>query len=135
MGLQSRASYHKRNWQTPLRVLASKFVMVTLAKRYESAIRSLMLTPLSSLYYAPDYGTIFYRMRTQGVSVDKISMAMAQMRRAVSLYIPDVQIVDVTVELQDDQQTLRLVCTWLIRDATANEHGDLANQRQTTVLI
>lgn len=135
MANQSHAAYHKRNLAWPLAYVGNRFVQATLAERYEAAIRQLMNTPLYSLLYAPDYGTLFYRMRPQGANRDQINMAMVQMQRVAAKYIPDVQIIKVDVEVQDEEQKLRIVCTWLIRDANANMHGDLARARQTQVLV
>jgi len=135
MPVASRAAYHKRNLGWPLAWVGGQLRQVTLAERYESAIRHLLHTPLNSLYYAPDYGTIVYRLRTQGANPTMIDVSVAQLRQVCGKYIPDVQIIDLVVEWQDDEQKLKIVCIWLIRDAEATMHGDLAGQRQSTVLV
>jgi len=135
MPVQSRGAYHKQNISWPLVWTGSSFARAMLATRYEAAIRHLLMTPRGSLWYAPDYGSMVSELRTQGMNRDKISMTLAALRQACTRYIPDVQIVDLTVEIQDDEQKLRIVAIWLIRDATPGLHGELADRKATTVLI
>ena len=143
MGKVQVGAYHKRNLAWPLRWQGGGFVYVTLATRYEAAIRHMLLTPLGSLYYAPDYGTLFYRLRTQSFplkaldpeSENKLAVATAHLRQMTAKYIPDIHVHDAVVDPQDEEQRLRLSCIWTIRGATANMHGDLASQRSTAVLL
>ena len=143
MALSQIGAYHKRNRRWPLAWKGAGFIQVSLAERCESAIRHLLNTPLGSLYVAPDYGTLFYLLRTQSFphfvlsqdGQDHLSVAVAHMRQATAKYIPDVLIKDVAVEPNTDEEVLKLGCLWVIRNANAKMHGDLATPRSTNVLI
>jgi phage baseplate assembly protein W len=135
-------AYHKRNLRWPLAWVGGGFDFVTLVARYESAIRHMMNTPHGSLYYAPDYGTMFHRLRTQSFprkdlspeGQGKLAVAVAHMRQSVSRYIPDVLIDKIFVEPDSEEQRLGLSCLWLLRNASASMHGDIAKPQKLTVL-
>lgn len=131
----SRSPYHKQNMGWPVSWESAGFRRVTLAERFEAAIRHLLMTPLGSLFYAPDYGTNIHLLRTQAMDPEAIGVYQANLVQAASMYIPDIQIVDLTAQIQDDDQKLRIAAVWLIRGATASMHGELANPRETAVLI
>ncbi len=135
MPVQSRSAYYRTNIAWPVGTSANGLAQVSLAERFESAIRHLLITPRGSLYYAHDYGSNISQLRTQGMNQDLISIALAQLRQATAKYIPDIQIVDLAAEIQEDDQKLRINATWIIRDATPMLHGELAGHRATSVLI
>jgi phage baseplate assembly protein W len=139
MGLPaSRSAYAKQNLAWPLLWEGAGFRRVTLATRYEAALRHMLNTPQGSLYYEPDYGSTIYRIRTQGMQRERtghIAAALAHLRSAAAKYIPDIQVVDLTAELNEDDQKLRISCVWIIREASLHMHGNLASQQTTTVLL
>lgn len=133
--MPGRGAYHRRNLLWPVRWAGNRFAYGALATRAEAALRHLLTTPLNSLWWHPDYGTQFYMMRTQGMNFDMVNVAEAHLRQAVSKFIPDINIVNVHVTVQDEDQKLRIACEWLLRNANAQMHGDLAKPRETTVLV
>lgn len=135
MAVQSRAAYYKQNLSWPISWPGPGLRLVSLAARYEAAIRQLMMTPLGSLYADPGYGTVIYRLRGQSLNLGKIGVLLAQLRDACAKYIPDIQIIDLTAEVDQDQERLKVMSIWIIRSATAQMHGSLAGQKATTVLI
>jgi len=134
----SRGAYAKRNLAWPVSWVGGGLRQVTLAERYDAAMRHLLSTPLNSLWYAPDYGSAVYLLRTQGITkgqTGRLAKTLALLRGAASKYIPDIQLVDLTAEMHEDEQKLRVTCVWVIREASTLMHGELANQQSTTVLL
>ena len=134
----SRSPYAKQNIGWPLQTAAGRLRQVTLVERYDSAVRHLLHTPYGSLWYAPDYGSLVYKLRTQGIVRGermRVAEVVARLRQSAQKYIPDVLIVDLATEMLEEEQKLRVLGTWVIREANALMHGELAGQQTTTVLI
>lgn len=135
MATQARAAYYKQNLAWPLSWPGPGLKTVSLAERYETAIRQLLMTPVGSLYADPSYGTTIYKIRGQPLNPGKIGIVLAQLRDVTAKYIPDIQIIDLQAEVDQDDMKLKVTCTWIIRNASAQMHGKLAGQKTTTVLI
>jgi len=135
MAVQLRAAYYKTNLAWPLLWSSPGLRTVMLAKRYETAVRQLLMTPIGSLYADPGYGTTIYRLRGQPLNPGKIGVMLAQLRDACGKYIPDIQVIDLQAKIDQDEEKLQVLCVWIIRNATAQSHGKLAGQKATTVLI
>lgn len=133
--MAGRSAYHKKNISWPVRWGGSRFASATLVDRAENALRHLLVTPLNSLWWHPDYGTRFYEMRTQGMNIDLVNIAEAHLRQAVGKFIPDINIINVSVDVQDEDQKLKIACAWVLKNATARMHGDLAKPRESQVLV
>ena len=135
MPVQPRAAYYKQNLRWPLSWVGPGLHLVTLAERYEAAIRQLLMTPLGSLYADPSYGTTIHRLRGQPLNPGKVGILLAQLRDVTAKYIPDIQIINLEAEVDQDEEKLKVLCVWIIRNATAQMHSGLAGQRTMTVLI
>jgi phage baseplate assembly protein W len=117
---------------------AGRLMQVTLVERYDAAVRHLLSTPYGSLWYAPDYGSMVYTLRTQGITrgdFSRLAEVLARLRQAAQKYIPDILIVDLLAEMDENDQKLLIKGVWVIREATPLMHGELASQQTTTVLL
>jgi phage baseplate assembly protein W len=129
--VSSAAAYHKRNLAWPIARPAQSFQQVWLIKRFETAIMRLMMTPKGSYFHDPDYGSLLYTLRTQGMNEAHIQRALEDLRASAARYIPDINILDLKAEMRHEDQTLIVACFWTIRNASQQMHGDLAGPHTT----
>jgi phage baseplate assembly protein W len=125
--ITSGAAYHKRNLAWPMSRPANGMGQVALIKRYETAIYRLLLTPKGSYFSDPNYGSMIYTLRTQGMNTIRVQRVLEDFRAAAGRYIPDINIVDLTGDMRHEDQKLIVSCFWVIRNASQQMHGDLAS--------
>lgn len=133
--MNTQTALHKVNWIYPLRWQNGSYDTATLLRRYHAAVRHLAETHKGSLYVDPNYGSTFYRMRTQGMDEDSGTVEMEEFIAAAARYIPDLVFpreAQSVIRDQDNQtQSIRLL--WLVGGAVPEIHGDLGRPQTTTV--
>jgi len=87
------------------------------------------------MYADPSYGTDIYKLRGQPLNPGKVGILLAQLRDVCAKYIPDIQVIDLQAEVDQDEESLKVSCVWIIRNANPQLHGKLAGQKTTSVLI
>ena len=128
-----RSPYHKTNLSWPLIWTGNRLQEVYLATRFEAALRHLMGTKKGSYYSDPDYGSIYYLLRTQGMNETAKAMALTDMETGCRRYIPDIIIMQQQVTLDPIQHAMDVEVVWNIRGANTQMHGDLGRPKKITV--
>ena len=128
----------RSNCLLPLVRAGKGWVRAALADRLESALKQLCATPRGSLPWAPDYGTLLYQYRTQGMSEDDADSIMADLSLAVARWKPGVQLIGVKVlpPLRKDKRA-QIRINWGVPAAGPRMQGGnyAIKPRDTTVLI
>ena len=135
--MNTQTALHKKNLALPLSYGSKGYVAVSLLKRYEAAVRHLMETHKGALYVDPNYGSTFYRMRTQGMNDDAGIVELEEFIAAAARYIPDITISRQASGVVRDQdgQRMSIYIVWGVAGAVPEVHGDLGRPQKTTVQI
>jgi phage baseplate assembly protein W len=132
---QAPVGYHKRNCTWPLRAGGAGWITARLLDRYDAAVYHFARVPLGTLYADSEYGTEFWRLRTQTLTDEEAQLQQAAVASGFRRYMPDLSLVNLTFEKDSESERLYALITWKIRTAVDVLHGDLARPRTTAVLV
>jgi phage baseplate assembly protein W len=105
----------------------------TLAKRYESLLRMLLLTPMGSLPWAPRFGTTLHLLRTQPIQEGDAEVVEAELSVQVATWVPDIVVTG--VQLVQDPTTFRVTVSvsWILPSMTPGSTQPILDNQLTTV--
>jgi phage baseplate assembly protein W len=105
----------------------------TLVDRYESALRVLLLTPLGFLPWAPTFGTNIHKYRTQSVGEGDAQILEAELRMAISGWIPDIQVMGIELDQNPDDFKLTITVVWALPSVTPGAIEPILKPRKISV--
>jgi len=109
----------KRNVLWPVSRRGKGLVTGVLAKRYESAIRSLLKTPYGSIIWAPTFGSRMSLIRTQSLTEEIIDNEKGLLHSSITIWIPDIQVLQIDFNRNPGDENLDVDVAWGIPDASS----------------
>jgi hypothetical protein len=87
----------------------------------------------------PDYGTVFYQLQNQGISLDKTTndaIFGAALKSGITKYIPDVNIINVSYGPSPlDFKRLEIIIEWTIKASGRSQQFGPVQPRLTSVTL
>jgi len=102
----------QQNALWPLRWGGKGWTRGVLAARFSSALRCLLLTPLGSLIWAPDFGTTLHLLRTQHVTEEDAELSRVELSMACARWIPDIRIDAASVDQNPNDFVVTVSVEW-----------------------
>jgi phage baseplate assembly protein W len=132
----TRTAYSKQNCTFPIERGNAGWKLAQLEKRYEAAVAHFATTPKGSLWRDPEYGNLFFQLRTQSMQEEEDQQLMeVDFQDGFARYLPDLSLEDVSVIADQANERRVLAIVWIVRGADRQIHGRLAEPRKTTVTI
>ena len=123
------------NLAWPVAWTASRHKVVRLWTKVEHAIRHLVRTPKGSLLVDPDYGTLWYRLRTQGITDEDAIIEVEDLRQQMARYIPQAMLVDTEIDFDREQQHLGVWISWVLPGADPSMYPGMQNPQKSYVSL
>ena len=125
--VNSPANRHALRW--PFELGGKGLSIARRIERYHSMLRVLFTTHKGSIVFAPEFGMSIDNVRTQtlalageGLAVDEtevITLFKIEAQQQVAIWIPDIQLQDISLRPRQDNERLDGKVLWGIPDAGA----------------
>ena len=107
----------KRNVLWPMIRMGKGLSTGVMAARYRSALKLLYTTKRGSIVWAPTFGVIVHQLRTQSITDEQRDFVVMDTRQTTEVWIPDIVVVDISVNKEPDSEHLDIMVSWGIPDA------------------
>lgn len=133
-------AFNKMNCTWPLTDSGHGWQRAALVDRIEAALMHLLRTPRGSIIHDLDYGTDYYRLKNQGISLnydDPSTIPFHELaKNQIAKYVPDIVVTELTfVPSTQDPEAFKLSVRWQIPAPATGRAKEFATPRTTTVSV
>jgi len=132
----TRTAYSKQNCGFPIVRGNAGWKLLQLEQRYTAAVAHFGATPKGSLWRDPEYGNLYYQLRTQSMQEEEDQQLLeVDFKEGFQRYLSDLSLQNVSVIADHENERRVLAIVWIVRGASRQVHGRLAEPKKTTVTI